>query len=650
MAAIAPNQTPAYEFGAFQLIPAEHQLLHQGVPVPLPPKAFETLVVLVEKSGHLVEKEELMRTLWPDSFVEEANLTHHIWTLRKALGEGENGTRYIETVPRRGYRFVADVRQSAVASSKDEGGFPRPRLVQTAPQATADDLGASTTMSGADQRGALDKSWTARGYLKLTAFALAGVLVGSAIAVYRYSHRPPNATEFESVAVTPFINESGKPELDYLADDLYESMISDLARMPRLSVFRYRGKSVEAKKVASDLSVQGVLTGRLVQHGENVTVYLTLVDGRTGREVWGEQYNRKLTDLVSLQSDVSRDVSEKLRLTSAEKQHLAKNGTQNNEAYQAYINGRYFWQRPGSPGYPKSAEYFQRAIDLDPNYASAYAGLAHYYGFGAALGALPPDENWPKSEAALNRAIAIDDSEAESFNALAGVQLYYHRDWAAAERSFRRGVEINPNSAETHHHYARCLYLFGRNQEAITEFQRAIQLDPLSLRYQLNLGILFYSLRDYDRAINEIRHTLELEPNFTPAHEWLGNAYKKKGLEREAVAEWSRALVLRKQTERATELERNYTATGFASAVRTLAEHRIEELNEGVKRGEYVAAIEFVSAYVRMGKKDLAFTWLERALQERNRFAYEIKIDPQYDDLRNDPRFAQLLRRSGFIS
>ena len=284
MAAIAPNQTPAYEFGAFQLIPAEHQLLHQGVPVPLPPKAFETLVVLVEKSGHLVEKEELMRTLWPDSFVEEANLTHHIWTLRKALGEGENGTRYIETVPRRGYRFVADVRQSAVASSKDEGGFPRPRLVQTAPQATADDLGASTTMSGADQRGALDKSWTARGYLKLTAFALAGVLVGSAIAVYRYSHRPPNATEFESVAVTPFINESGKPELDYLADDLYESMISDLARMPRLSVFRYRGKSVEAKKVASDLSVQGVLNGRLVQHGENVTVYLTLVDGRTGRE------------------------------------------------------------------------------------------------------------------------------------------------------------------------------------------------------------------------------------------------------------------------------------------------------------------------------------------------------------------------------
>jgi tetratricopeptide (TPR) repeat protein len=296
----------------------------------------------------------------------------------------------------------------------------------------------------------------------------------------------------------------------------------------------------------------------------------------------------------------------------------------------------------------KSREFFQEAIDRDPNYAIAYAGMAHYYGFAAATGAFPPDENWPKSESALTRAMAIDDSVAESYNALAGIQLYYHRDWPAAERSFRRGIELNPESAEVHHHYGRCLYLFGRNEEAISELKRTVELEPLSMRYQLNLAIAFYVVGDYDRALEQIHKTLDLEPNYTPAHNWLGNLYEKKNNQREAIAEWSRALVLARQTETAKLLEQTYASSGFNSAVRALAQTRLDALKESEKRDEYVAASEYANVYKRLGKKELAYEWLEKALQERSRFAFEVRVDPFYDDFRKEARFQNLLRRYGF--
>nr|MBA3438436.1 protein kinase [Pyrinomonadaceae bacterium] len=464
-----------------------------------------------------------------------------------------------------------------------------------------------------------------------------------------------NATPIESVAVLPFVNESGNADVEYLSDGITESLISSLSQLPKLnvkarsSVFRYKGKEVEPQQVGSELNVHAILNGRMVQRGDDLALYISLVDARNSNQLWGEQYNRKLTDLVALQREIARDVSEKLRLrlTSTEQQRLTKRGTENGEAYQAYLKGLFYWYKYPAPAYEKSREYFQQAIDLDPNYALGYAGLALYYALPAATGRLPPNENWPKAEAATNKALALDDTLAEAYNALAAVKLYYYRDWPAAERAFRRGIELNPNSAEIHHHYAVNLAHFGRNEEALAEMQRAAELDPIANRNNFAQAKIFFIIRQYDRAIAEFRETLELDPNFAAAHEWIGYAYEQKGMQREAVAEWGESLTLSGAGEQARRLERTYAALGFEPTVRALAQQRLEELNERKKRGEYVPAIEYVTAYTRLGDKEQAFAWLDKVVQERNIFGLDVKVNPIYDKLRADPRFQDVLRRVG---
>jgi len=416
-------------------------------------------------------------------------------------------------------------------------------------------------------------------------------------------------------------------------------------------VFRYKGKDIESQQVGSQLSVQAILNGRVVQRGDNLTLSLELVDVRTGNQLWGEQYNRKLTDLVALQSEIARDVSEKLRLrlTITEKQRLAKRGTENAEAYRAYLRGIFYWNKGFAPGYEKSREYFQQAIDLDPTYALAYSGLAHYYGFASTVGLLPPNENWPKAEAAANKALALDDTLAETYNALAAIKLYYYRDWPLAERYFRRGIELDPNSAEIRAHYASCLTLFGRDEEALAEAQHSVELEPLSPRLNYFWGRKLFFTRQYDRAIDQFRKTLELDPNYVPAHEDLGDAYEKKGMQREAIAAWAKALTLRGEEQQASILERTFATSGFEPAVRALAKQQLEKLNERMKRGEYVEAAEYVTAYTRLGDKEQAFAWLDKAVQERNGFVFIFKVNPIYDKLRDDPRFQDLLARAGLI-
>jgi tetratricopeptide (TPR) repeat protein len=351
---------------------------------------------------------------------------------------------------------------------------------------------------------------------------------------------------------------------------------------------------------------------------------------------------------VTLQSEIARDVSQKLRarLSGADEQKLTKNYTQSAEAYQAYLKGRYYWNMGPAPGYEKSRNCFERAIDLDPSYALAHSGLADYYGFASAFDHLPPNENWPKAEAAANKAIALDDTLAESYNALAAVKMMYYRDWPAAERYFRRGIELDPNFAEIRAHYALCLNLFGRNDEAVTEMQRAVELEPLSLRFNLLRGRLFFVMRQYDRAIDRYRNTLELDQNVAPAHEWLGDAYEQKGMHREAISEWGRALTLSGQQQQAAILERVYANSGFETAVRALAQKKIKLLNERTDRGEYVPATEYVKAYLRLGEKEKVFGWLAKA-EERNAFPLEVKVHPLFDSLRSDPRLQDLLRSVG---
>jgi serine/threonine protein kinase/Flp pilus assembly protein TadD len=492
---------------------------------------------------------------------------------------------------------------------------------------------------------------------KLKTAMVVAVVIAAAAVSYYYFFATTIQTAINSIAVLPFINESGNADVEYLSDGMSESLINSLSQLPSLSVkarssvFRYKGKDIEPLQVGLQLSVQAILNGRVVQRGDNLTLSLELVDVRTGNQLWGEQYNRKLTDLVALQSEIARDVSEKLRLrlTNTEQQRLAKRGTENPEAYRAYLKGIFYWNKGLAPGFEKSREYFQQAIDLDPTYALAYSGLAHYYGFASTLGLLPPNENWPKAEAAANKALALDDTLAETYNALAAIKLYYYRDWPSAERYFRRGIELDPNSAEIRAHYSHCLAIFGRGEEALAEAQHSVELEPLSPRLNYFWGITLFFMRQYDRAIDQFRKTLELDPNYVTAHEDLGDAYEKKGMQREAIAAWAKALTLRGEEQQASILERTYAASGFEAAVRALAKQQLEKLNERMKRGEYVPAFEYVTAFTRMGDKEQAFAWLDKAVQERNGFVFRVKVNPIIDKLHDDRRFQDLMARAGLI-
>ena len=632
-------------FNNFTLDLARGSLTQAGRPLHLRPQTYEVLRYLAENRGRLISKDKLIAEVWQGRAVTDGALGKCIEELREVFGA--DAREYLRNVRGRGYILDSNQVEGQTLSTHSEQ-IDVLRVVVEDEEESADLQ--SNEVDGVVIRPGIPRAY---GWRKPVAITILTLTIVAAVAGLSYrSFRQPASARIESIAVLPLKNESGNNEVEYLSDGVTESLINSLSRLPNLSVksstsvAAYKGKEVDPRRIASELSVQAILTGRFVQRGDDLTLYLSLVDARTGNQIWGEQYDRKITELAALQRETARDVSEKLslKLKPADEQRLMGGTTQNSEAYRAYLKGRYYWNNPRL-GYQKSREYFQQAIDLDPSYALGYAGLAHYYGFAAAQGRLPPDENLQRSESAVRTAIALDETNAESYNALAGIQLYYYHDWSSAERSFLHGIELNPNSAEVRHHYSRCLMLFGRNDETVAQMQRTLEIEPLSLFYNLNAGKMFFTLRQYGRAIDQFHKTLELEPNFPAAHDWLGYVYEKMGKEQEAVAEWQKALTLSGDSERATLLERTYKSSGFAAAVRMLAQQRLQVNTESTKRGEYVAAIEYVTAYTRMGDKERALQWLDKATQERNRFAFEFKINPLYDSLRDDPRYQEFVSR-----
>jgi adenylate cyclase len=375
-----------------------------------------------------------------------------------------------------------------------------------------------------------------------------------------------------------------------------------------------------------------------------------LIDAESDSHLWAERYDRKLTDIFAVESDIAAKIADALqaKLTGAERRAISSQPTKNSEAHQLYLKGLYHWRNFFAPGYERVHDYFQRAVELDASYALAYTGLGRYYAFGAALGILPPDENWPKVESALKKALTLDDTLAEVYHMVAGVELYYKRDWPAAERAFRHGLELNPSFADMRHHYGICLVLFGRTEEGLTQMDHARQLDPFFPGQNLHHARIFFFLRDYDRATNEFAKTLDLHPAYAAAHEYLGDACEKKGLTSEAVTQWTVALNLSGEAEQAKILEQTFAASGFEAAVRALAQKQLERLQEKTARGDYVPAWHYLMAYVRLGANEQAFAWLAKTVEERNWFALQLRVDPILDPLRDDPRFDDLMRRTHF--
>lgn len=474
------------------------------------------------------------------------------------------------------------------------------------------------------------------------------VLVASVGAAYLYFSRSAART-IDSIAVLPFINASGNSELEYLSDGMTDSLINSLSQLPnvsvkaRSSVFHYKGKDVDPQKLAADLSVQAILNGRVVQRGDDLTLYLALVDGRDGNQIWGEQYNRKLTDLISLQTEIAREVSRKLqvRLSGADEQRVTKNYTGNVEAYQLYLKGRYHLQKTGSSDIQTSISYFEGAIALDPSYALAYVGLADAY--RAPAMELRPAEVIPKARAAAQKALEIDDSLAEAHSVLGWITFWSDWDWDAAENQFKRALELDPDSPDAHQYYAHFLSHTGRHEEALAEIKRARDLEPLNARTSALEGQFLLNAGRVDEALDRLQKTFELDPNNLAGHMFSASALIEKGKFHEAIDEARRGATYQVGGTRGKSI------LGYAlakSGKPTEARAVLEELLKLSKK-RYVSPYNIALIYNGLGERDEALAWLEQGYEQRDVRMMFLKVEPKWNNLRSEPRFQDVLRRVG---
>ncbi|MDQ3252862.1 MAG: tetratricopeptide repeat protein, partial [Acidobacteriota bacterium] len=499
---------------------------------------------------------------------------------------------------------------------------------------------------------------------KLAAVAVLLFLTLGVAALYYFtrgsiSNKKTGAEPIDSIAVLPFVNESGNADNEYLSDGMTESLINSLSQLPHLSVkarnsvFRYKGKDISPQVVGSALSVQAVLLGRIVQRGDQLTLGLELVDARTENVIWSERYNRKQTELVSLQSEIARDVSNKLRtrISGADEQRVTKIYTANPEAYQLYLQGLYHWNKRTAEDIRKSIALFQQAIDKDPSYAKAYAGLASAYlivpDYSHNLTRQEIKEVDLKRRAALRQAQELDDSLAEVHAVLATLKEDAW-EFAAAENEYKRAIELNPNFASAHHWYSRLLGALGRHEEAFAEINKAHELDPFSVSINFNIGGRFYEARRFEEAIAQFKKVLEMEPNHPLTHLVLAWAYEAKGMYLEAIAETRTAdVLLGKESAEAAErkaaaLTQALKAGGARGYWRKRLELSQQEYDEG-----HGSAYKVAVCYSRLGDPDRAFEQLEKSFAAHDADLIWIKTEPAFDGLSSNPRFQDLLRRVG---
>ena len=640
---------PSYEFGPFLLDPAERLLLRNGETVPLTPKAFEVLVLLIEEGGRLVGKEELMNRLWPDSFVQEANLTNSVYAIRKALGGGQGEETYVENVPKHGYRFVAEVRvvpealQEVLVVEK----HTLTRLITEEEEETQGRGDGSERVRGAESR---LLPAPARRRLSGSALAVLSVLViaaaVAAFAYFKYSNRS-GSQAITSIAVLPFANASADQNMEYLADGLSESLINTLSQLPQLKViarsstFDYKGQEVNPQEVARALGVQAMLMGRVVQRGDSLVVSVELVDARDQTQVWGAQYTRRAADLQGVQEEIAHTISEKLRLrlSGAQEQQLTKRATQNPQAYDLYLNGLFYVRKSRKENASKALDYFNQAIALDPNFALAWVGVARAHRNLAAHSQIDAKEVLAKAKASAQKALELDETLADA-HAMMGAIKQNEWDWAGAEPEYKRAIELNPNSADAHYRYSEYLSPMGRHTEALAEIKHAQGLDPLrdTLRDREVMALIL--ARRYDEALEKLENANKLKPD--SANSALGFVYATQGMYEQAIIKYKKSNSIDGETTT------GLCYLGYALAMsgkRSEAQTILDKLKNA---NEYVSPTELAVIYAGLGDEEGAFALLERAYAAHDIPLQYLKVDPHFDSLRSDPRFADLLRRMRF--
>jgi serine/threonine protein kinase/tetratricopeptide (TPR) repeat protein len=483
---------------------------------------------------------------------------------------------------------------------------------------------------------------------------IAGVLAVFALAATAYLFWSRKTQTIDSIAVLPFANASADPSMEYLSDGITEGIIDRLSGLPnikvisRTSVFRYKKRDIEPQKIARELGVEALVTGRVIQRGDELSVSAELVDTREDKQLWGEQYNRRLADIASVQQEIANAISGNLRvrLTSEEKTRLGKPDAANAEAYQLYLKGRYHANQGTAEGYKKGIEYFQQAIDKDPGYALAYAGLADsYVGLGGGAAYAPPRETLPKAKAAATKALALDETLAEAHAALGSAEFFSDWNWAGAEREFRRAIDLNPNSAISHARYSEILGTRERFDESVAEGERAKKLDPLSAQALAQLGFAYLSTRRYEEAIAEFQSALELNPDAGIIRAQLAWAYGAKRMYPQAIAEYGKIA----EPERAVTEETQTVVSGLSwvyavSGRRADALKLAKELKD-LSSHAYVDPYNVAVIYAGLGDKDEAFRWLEKGYEQRSSGMPYLPSDVFWSEMRSDPRYANILRR-----
>jgi adenylate cyclase len=482
------------------------------------------------------------------------------------------------------------------------------------------------------------------------------MVIGVALAymlAFRKANTPALPSEIKSLAVLPLQNLSHDPEQDYFADGMTEALTAELSKISalkvisRTSAMQYKGAKKPLPEIARELGVDGLIEGSVLREGDQVRITVQLIHGPSDKHVWADSYQRELRGILALQSEVARAIAGQIRvtLTPKEQARLAGAGPVDPEVHDLFLRGLFYRRKqPWGLFWTKSREYFEQAIAKDPSYAPAHAELGSLYAWVALVGPLTPQEAWPKAEAAAHRALELDDDLAEAHRVLGRIRLVRDWNWQEAEREYQRALALNPNSPDVHSGYAAYLAMKGKPDESVSEAKRALELDPLRVDLSDRLGLLLLHARRYDKAIEQGRRSLELDPNSASAHGFLAGAYELKGMEKEAAEETIKVLTAMGETALSSQFKQIYNARGYWAARRVLDQHTVEDELKKLRPNSWT----FAYTYARLGEKDKAFEWLEKAYEERNGSMLQLRSDPDVDSLRDDPRFQALLRRMNF--
>ena len=650
------NHEYFFEFGGYRLDPIEHQLLRDGKVIALTPKAFETLRLLVENSGHLLEKDRLMEMLWADAFVEEGNLADNISKIRQALGDSRKDPKFIETVSGRGYRFIAEVEK--VGASETVRDQSQETDAAVTPPPSTDDLYIDPHGEGPPPAGVRANppiAVTTRWQQIRTPVAILILLLAGTLAFYvsKADRLLPSTSPAipRSIAVLPFRPLTAGSRDEALELGVSDTLISGLSRLrqisvrPISSVRKYAGLEQDASAAGRELNVDCVLDGSIQRSGERIRISARLVRVADGTTLWSETFDEEFTDIFDVQDSISQKIvgALALQLSGSERTELIKKYTANTEAYHLYLKGRFFWNKLTPDGLQKSLNFYSQAIEIDPNYALAYAGLADSYNLLGSYGFWPLKDSHPKARAAAEKALELDGNLAEAHASLATVIADYYWEWSEAEKHFKRAIDLNPNYAVARYWYSQHLSRMGYLDEAVDEARRAQALDPLSSSADAHVGLALYRARRFDDAAAELRKAIEFNPNGIDAHIFLGFVYVQQVKSDEALFEFQTVVQLSERNPSMLAL----LGYGYASAGRPVEARAI--LKKFELEGLPVTQIEIAMIYMALGEKDKAFEWLEKAFEERAWQLGFLKVEPIFDPLRDDLRFNELMRRVNLV-